>query len=220
MHYHETGDFDFAKTLAEAAPNQTKAFGAFDATVGQDDEVLDRRSRELIAIGVAATTQCPYCMDVHVGNAKNAGASREEVARAVFVAAGLRAGGAYTHGLLAMKGHEQGSELEHFQEPGDQSFHRALRKAAGGMVEAFQDFDAAVFDPEDEVLDVRTRELIAIAVAATTQCPYCLTSHVDNAKAAGASEEQVARAVMIAAALRAGAAYTHGFLAMKLYDAK
>ncbi len=221
MHYHESGDFDYAKVLAQAAPNQVKAFGAFDAAVfDKDDEVLDLRTKELIAIGVASTTQCPYCLDVHVGNAKKEGASREEVARAVFVSAGLRAGAAYTHGLLAHKISEQGEDLEQFQEPGDVKHLRALRKASGGSVEAFGEFDAAVFDPSDEVLSVKVRELIAIAVAATTQCPYCLNAHVGNAKKAGASDEEIARAVMVAAALRAGAAYTHGFLAMKLYDEK
>ncbi|GAA4508542.1 carboxymuconolactone decarboxylase family protein [Brevibacterium yomogidense] len=221
MHYHESGDFDYAKVLAEVAPAQVKAFGTFDAAVfDKDDEILDLRTKELIAIGVASTTQCPYCLDVHVGNAKKAGASREEVARAVFVAAGLRAGAAYTHGFLAHKAYEQGAELEHFHEPGDRKHLRTLRTSAGGSVEAFQQFDAAVFDPDDEVLSVKVRELIAIAVAATTQCPYCLAGHVGNAKKAGATEEELARAVMVAAALRAGAAYTHGFLALKLYDQK
>ena len=54
MHYHESGDFDYQKVLAEVAPSQTKAFGAFDAAVfDRDDEVLDLRTKELIAIGVA-----------------------------------------------------------------------------------------------------------------------------------------------------------------------
>ena len=75
-------------------------------------------------------------------------------------------------------------------------------------------------DPADEVLSVLTRELIAIAVAATTQCPYCLAGHVEKAKKAGATEEHLSRAIMVAAALRAGAAFTHGFLALKLYDQK
>lgn len=221
MHYHEPSDFDFAKALNSAAPTQAKAFGAFDAKAFDPaDEVLSVKVRELIAIAVAATTQCPYCMDVHVGNAKKAGASREEVARAVFVASALRAGGAYTHGFLALKSYEQGAEQEHFHEPGDTSYLRTLRQSSGGVVESYQEFGNAVFDPADEVLGVKERELIAVAVAVTTQCPYCLASHVAKAKKAGANEEELARAVMVAAALRAGAAYTHGFLAMKIYDEK
>jgi len=51
--------------------------------------------------------------------------------------------------------------------------------------------------------------LIAVAVALTTQCPYCIEIHTGNAKKAGANETELAEAAMIAAALRAGAAVTH-----------
>jgi AhpD family alkylhydroperoxidase len=85
------------------------------------------------------------------------------------------------------------------------------------MVEAFGTFDDAVFGT-DGALDTRTKELVAIAVAATTQCPYCMEAHVEGAKKAGASESEVAEAVMVASALRAGGALTHGWLALKQYD--
>jgi AhpD family alkylhydroperoxidase len=61
-----------------------------------------RKFRELIAIAVAHH-QCPYCLDAHTKNAKKAGATRQEVAEAVFLAAALRAGAAATHRMLAMK---------------------------------------------------------------------------------------------------------------------
>ena len=50
---------------------------------------------------------------------------------------------------------------------------------------------------------------MAIAVALTTQCPYCIEIHADAARKAGASEEELAEAGFVAAALRAGAAVTH-----------
>jgi AhpD family alkylhydroperoxidase len=56
---------------------------------------------------VACTTQCPYCIEVHVKAAKAAGASREEVAESSLIAAALRAGGAATHGAMALKFYEQ-----------------------------------------------------------------------------------------------------------------
>jgi AhpD family alkylhydroperoxidase len=59
--------------------------------------------RELIALGVALTTQCGYCIDAHSNNAVRAGASRTELAEAAWVAAALRAGGSYAHGRLAFK---------------------------------------------------------------------------------------------------------------------
>ena len=60
--------------------------------------------------------------------------------------------------------------------------------------------------------------MIALGVAFTTQCPYCLDAHTRAAKAAGATREEVAEAALLAAALRAGAAATHGTLALKLFD--
>ena len=54
------------------------------------------------------------------------------------------------------------------------------------------------------------KELMALAVALTTQCPYCLHVHRDAAKQAGATEAELAETVFVAMALRAGAALTHG----------
>jgi len=59
--------------------------------------------KELMAIAVAFTTQCPYCIEIHSGRAREAGASENEIAEAVVVAAALRAGAAITHGTHAMK---------------------------------------------------------------------------------------------------------------------
>jgi AhpD family alkylhydroperoxidase len=72
----------------------------------------------------------------------------------------------------------------------------------------FVEFDRAAL--ADGAIPARTKELIAIAVAMTTQCPYCIEIHVDKAKKAGCTEAEIAEAVMVAAALRAGAAITHG----------
>ncbi|WP_109474677.1 carboxymuconolactone decarboxylase family protein [Ornithinimicrobium cavernae] len=105
-----------------------------------------------------------------------------------------------------------------YAHPHDHTFNRQLRGGAKEAVDAFVAFDKAVFAEREGGLDVRTRELIAIGVAATTQCPYCMDAHTKAALAAGATESDVAEAVMVAAALRAGAAYTHGWLAMKLVD--
>lgn len=103
MHYHDTEDHRHSRDLMQGAPAAAQAFVNFDQAVfGQEGE-LSSKTKELIAIGVAATTQCPYCMEAHVNGAKKAGASRAEVTEAVMVASALRAGGAFTHGWLAMK---------------------------------------------------------------------------------------------------------------------
>ena len=51
-----------------------------------------------------------------------------------------------------------------------------------------------------------------------SQCPYCLQVHTKGAKRAGATREEIAEVAFLAAALRAGAAVTHGALALKLFD--
>ncbi|GAA6168263.1 carboxymuconolactone decarboxylase family protein [Sessilibacter corallicola] len=84
----------------------------------------------------------------------------------------------------------------------------ALGEKAQSAWEAFQKFDQAAL--ADGAIPKKYKELIALAVAMTTQCPYCLEIHKDAALKAGATEEEIAEATFITAALRAGAAVTHG----------
>jgi AhpD family alkylhydroperoxidase len=85
------------KDLEEHAPEAWAAFAAFDAAAMKPG-ALSAKVKELIALGVAHTTQCPYCIAIHVGRARKEGASDAEIAEAVMVAAALRAGAAVTHG--------------------------------------------------------------------------------------------------------------------------
>jgi AhpD family alkylhydroperoxidase len=102
-HYHETDDLKLLPELKKLAPDEFKGFVALDSIVGKEGGAIPRKYRELMALAVACTTQCPYCLDVHTKAAKRAGATREEVAETVFIAAALRAGAAVTHGTLALK---------------------------------------------------------------------------------------------------------------------
>ena len=89
--------------LNELAPELMKAFWAFDkASVAEG--AIPVKYKELIAVAVALTTQCPYCIDIHSGNARKAGATEKEIAEAAVVAASLRAGAAITHATHALLG--------------------------------------------------------------------------------------------------------------------
>ena len=103
MHYHDSEDLKLIKELKTLAPAEFEGFVALDKIVGREDGKIPRKYRELIALAVACTTQCAYCLDVHSRNAKKAGATREEVAEAGFIASALRAGAAVTHSALALK---------------------------------------------------------------------------------------------------------------------
>ncbi len=76
------------------------------------------------------------------------------------------------------------------------------------VLKAFADFDAAAM--ADGAIPKKYKELMAVAVALTTQCQYCLAVHTDFARKAGATEEELTEVTFVAAALRAGAAVTHG----------
>jgi AhpD family alkylhydroperoxidase len=84
------------KTLGAGAPKAMDAFWAFDKAA-MADGVVPKKYKELIALGVALTTQCPYCLEVHRSAAEAAGATQEELAETALVAAALRAGAAVTH---------------------------------------------------------------------------------------------------------------------------
>jgi AhpD family alkylhydroperoxidase len=85
------------KKLGELAPEAFKAFTDFDrAAFG--DGAIPLKYKELMAVAVALTTQCPYCIEIHAKKAKKAGATEQELAETTLVAAALRAGGAMTHG--------------------------------------------------------------------------------------------------------------------------
>ena len=107
-HYHDENDLKLLKDMAKLAPEEFKAWVNLDRIVTREDGHIPRKYRELIALAVAHTTQCPYCIEVHSKSAKRAGASREEVVEAVMLAAALRAGAAATHGTLALKFFDQG----------------------------------------------------------------------------------------------------------------
>jgi len=82
---------------ANAGEGTFDAFRAFDERALADG-AIPRKYKELMAIAVALTTQCPYCIELHKKAAVAAGATKEELAEVTFVAAALRAGAAITHG--------------------------------------------------------------------------------------------------------------------------
>lgn len=93
----------------------------------------------------------------------------------------------------------------------------ALGKKHPKMLQAYQALGAAA--AEGNVLDAKTRELIALAVAVTTRCESCIGVHAEEAVKAGATEEEVA-ALAMSIALNAGAAYTYSLRALEAYNAQ
>lgn len=89
--------------IGELAPEAMSGFHAFDKAALAEG-AIPKKYKELMAIAVALTTQCPYCIELHRREALKAGVTERELAEAVLVTAALRAGGAVTHGTHLLDG--------------------------------------------------------------------------------------------------------------------
>lgn len=94
------------------APEPAAAFKAFSSAVFAEG-ALPVKTKQLIALAVAHVTQCPYCIRAHAEAARQHGASPQEMMEAIWVAAEMRAGGAYAHALLALDAIAPVSEEPH-----------------------------------------------------------------------------------------------------------
>src|ERR1051325_6131220 len=98
--YHPTTP-EIAVRRKELAPEIHKAFEAFSSQVFAEG-ALPEKTKQLIAVAVAHVTQCPYCIRSHTRLARRKGASEPEIMEAIWVAAEMRAGGAYAHSVIAL----------------------------------------------------------------------------------------------------------------------
>jgi AhpD family alkylhydroperoxidase len=97
---------EIAQKRRELAPEAQAAFDAFSRAVFADG-ALSAKMKQVIAVAVAHVTQCPYCIRGHTKAALRSGATREELMEAIWVAAEMRAGGAYAHSALAIAAFEE-----------------------------------------------------------------------------------------------------------------
>jgi AhpD family alkylhydroperoxidase len=92
---------EIAQKRRDLAPTIQSAFDAFNQQVFADG-ALPAKTKQLIAVAVAHVTQCPYCIKGHTKAALRHGATPEELMEAIWVAAEMRAGGAYAHTAIAL----------------------------------------------------------------------------------------------------------------------
>jgi AhpD family alkylhydroperoxidase len=100
--------------------------------------------------------------------------------------------------------------------PASREVARRRRELAPEMQAAFDTFSQKIFS--DGALPAKTKQLIAVAVAHVTQCPYCIKGHTKAARRAGASPQELMEAVWVAAEMRAGGAYAHSALMLATID--
>jgi len=200
--------------LGKLAPEAFQAFVSFDQKSLAPGS-LSAKLKELMAVAIAHVTGCPYCIEVHVNNLKKKEATKEEMAEAIMVATALKAGSALAHGVNALNAYDRSTDDELYRK----EYFDRIREFSDVSSEAFKaflSFDQKALQPG--LLTAKEKELIAVAVAHTTGCPYCIDIHTKAAKKAGAIREEVAEAVFVATALKAGSAIAHGVNALNAYD--
>jgi len=203
--FYEKSNLNHLAKVGELAPKQAKAFGQMNAEILKDG-ALSTKEKEIIAVAVAHVTECPYCIDTHTKNAKKEGATLEELAEAVFVVAALEAGGAVTHSTHVHNALEKETNYALYERSNLQKIGELNEHAPVGF-KGYQTFNQAAMEAGE--LSVKFKEIIAVAIATTTQCPYCIEVHVKNADKEGATKEELSEAILVSAALRAGGAYAH-----------
>ncbi|WP_149847182.1 carboxymuconolactone decarboxylase family protein [Paenibacillus sp. 37] len=195
------------------SPEIFKAFIFFEKLALAEGK-LTAKFKEIIAIAIAHTTGCPYCIEAHVKQAKKNGVSKEEMAESIMVATALKAGSAMAHGVNALNAYDGNDDDELYRA----SYINRLREFTqlSDSFKAFGSFDQQAL--KAGTLSTKEKELIAVAVAHTTGCPYCIDIHTKAAKKAGATKEELAESIMVATALKAGSALAHGVNALVAFD--
>ncbi len=203
-----------AKTalFAEWAPAALKGFqalasGAFAAGA------LSVKDKEIIAFACAHVLRCPYCIDYHHGLATGAGATRDELTEAVWVAIAMAAQAPLAHAGIALRLLD-GEPVEAFYAAGRPSPEAALGAATPAALQGYEALQAAAFAPG--VLSAPLKALAAVACAHNLRCAFSIERTVPAALAAGASKAAVAEAIFVAIEMAAGACLGHAGLAAAL----
>ena len=106
--------------------------------------------------------------------------------------------------------------METYYDPADLAKFPTMGEEAPALWEKFMSYYGAVF--EDGALTAREKALIALAVAATVECPYCIDSYTQSCLEKGVTEEQMTEAFHVACAIRGGATLVHGVQMKNVVD--
>jgi AhpD family alkylhydroperoxidase len=100
--------------------------------------------------------------------------------------------------------------------PATREIAQTRRALAPKTQTAFDTFSREVF--AEGALSAKMKQIVAVAVAHATQCPYCIKGHTKAALRSGASREELMEAIWVATEIRAGGAYAHSALAIDVFE--
>ena len=192
--------------LNEILPDTAEAFGKLRDSIFEGGE-LDRKTKELVAIASSVLMRCQFCVDTHSQRALAQGASKKEIAESISVAM-LLAGGTqigwanvYSENVYGLIFEEKKSE-EQGKEKGFCNGMLLMNKMLPDTFEAFGKLRDSIFGSGE--LDLKTKELIAIASSVLMRCQFCVDAHSQKALIQGASKKEIAEAIAVAMFIAAG----------------
>lgn len=103
-HFRELGVW--MEKLGQSMPETMQAFGGMHESAVKDG-ALDKKTKELIALGIAITVRCDGCISYHVHDALGAGATKEQIVETVGMAILMGGGPSVVYGIEAMQAVEQ-----------------------------------------------------------------------------------------------------------------
>lgn len=199
-----------------AKGNQALA-DAFFGYYGQvfADGALSVREKACVALAVAHTVQCPYCIDAYTQGSLEAGADVEQMTEAVHVSGEVRSHSVMDYGLMMlaqatavdMRGASATMSSAYFSREHATQAH-ALVEQAPELGRAFEAWSERCF--AEGALSTREKHLIALACAHAIQCPYAIERHTRALHGLGSPLSELTEAVHVANAIRGGAALVHG----------
>ncbi len=96
--YYKPEDLPKFEEIGKAAPDLAKKFFDWYGSVFEEGE-LSEREKSLIALAVAHTVQCPYCIDAYTHACLEKGSNLSEMTEAIHVVAAIRGGASLVHGV-------------------------------------------------------------------------------------------------------------------------
>lgn len=197
------------------APEPLKAFRRL-AEKCLSDGALPVREKELIAVGSAHVLRCPYCIDHHVNLALQAGAEKSEIAESVWVGIAMGASACYAHAQIAATIMDESAHEGDYYASDRSKSPNLLSSLTPKAHQAYTELHQVVF--KAGALSSSFKELVAIACAHNSKCPFCIDTHVHAALEAGRSKIEVAEAVWVGIEMGAGACFGHAGLAAKILE--
>ncbi|MBD1383311.1 carboxymuconolactone decarboxylase family protein [Metabacillus arenae] len=207
-------NIQYMKKFKSLAPELYGKYVDFSKTV-LNEGTLTRKEKEIIAVAVSCVTECPYCIDFHTKKAKDHGATVEELFEAILTAAAIEAEGPYAHRLQMYNASDENPKNMIYDRSDIQKLDSLTDLPAMIHSSAASFFTAATSDGK---LSAKMKELIAVSVAHTTECPYAIHKHTKKARNEGCSKQELAEAVMVAALVKSGGVVTHATNMMRAFE--